>query len=601
MPSTCLGRHQINPQHVTGSTLRESSGRPSKELERHSRFYASLQPESEGHWNDTARRARKRQRRKARERGRSLCNKKKLLPFKEKSGSDLIDPLDLIRSTDPTIVGWPHRPMNRRQLNARATQCHRFTSKTPSYEEDVIRWLFVCQFRNILYIRIVVYRVGRLEGWKFQPKQTSARQIATGAYEEGDMAVRPRDHLEENAYCSVYTAWNWGIPLVLEHILDPLSRGISLARFGLGRQISTGAYEEGDMAVRPGDHLEENAYCSMYTAWNLGIPIGLECRLDPLSRGISLARFGLVLDLVEVEWQLDLSAVTARLRECGGPAPIPEYLFSWVPQVLCELGTCVCSGLLPVQWYHRGLVVFLDTLALGESCHSAEGKTLDLTFVAARLRAVVMVGERRLIGCGLTSIGVPWWWHGCVCVSVVVPRGGRRRTLLPRPGRDRPTSRDRISYHNMSWHRDQKAALASVTTIAEGSVLHVFGNLVIRISVIDLYGFGICVCSGLVPVQWYRRGLVVFLGTLALGESCHSAEGKMARVLVVVLPVEVCHGVGTVVIVVGEQRLTGCGLTGCGVTWWWHGCVCVSVVVPRGGRTLIRFSSRGSNVFMLCG
>ncbi|MQM20470.1 hypothetical protein Taro_053492 [Colocasia esculenta] len=36
-------------------------------------------------------------------------------------------------------------------------------------------------------------------------------------------------------------------------------------------------------------------------------------------------------------------------------------------------------------------------------------------------------------------------------------------------------------------------------------------------------------------------------------------------VLVVVLPVEVCHGVGTVVVVVSERRLTGCGLTGYGV------------------------------------
>ncbi|MQL68359.1 hypothetical protein Taro_000645, partial [Colocasia esculenta] len=46
----------------------------------------------------------------------------------------------------------------------------------------------------------------------------------------------------------------------------------------------------------------------------------------------------------------------------------------------------------------------------------------------------------------------------------------------------------------------------------------------------------------------------------------------------------VCHGVGTVDVVVGEQRLTDCGLTSCGVSWWWHSCVCVSVVVPRGGR-----------------
>ncbi|MQL76571.1 hypothetical protein Taro_008960 [Colocasia esculenta] len=38
---------------------------------------------------------------------------------------------------------------------------------------------------------------------------------------------------------------------------------------------------------------------------------------------------------------------------------------------------CVCSGLVPVQWYRRGLVVFLDTLALRESCQPAEGKTTE--------------------------------------------------------------------------------------------------------------------------------------------------------------------------------------------------------------------------------
>ncbi|MQM11775.1 hypothetical protein Taro_044685 [Colocasia esculenta] len=35
------------------------------------------------------------------------------------------------------------------------------------------------------------------------------------------------------------------------------------------------------------------------------------------------------------------------------------------------------------------------------------------------LRVVIVVGERRLNGCG-----VPWRWHSCVCGSVVVPRGG---------------------------------------------------------------------------------------------------------------------------------------------------------------------------------
>ncbi|MQM19550.1 hypothetical protein Taro_052554 [Colocasia esculenta] len=36
------------------------------------------------------------------------------------------------------------------------------------------------------------------------------------------------------------------------------------------------------------------------------------------------------------------------------------------------------------------------------------------------------------------------------------------------------------------------------------------------------------VCSGFVPVQWYRQGLVVFLNTLILEESCRPTEGKMA-------------------------------------------------------------------------
>ncbi|MQM08672.1 hypothetical protein Taro_041529 [Colocasia esculenta] len=63
-----------------------------------------------------------------------------------------------------------------------------------------------------------------------------------------------------------------------------------------------------------------------------------------------------------------------------------------------------------------------------------------------------------------------------------------------------------------------------------------------------------------------------------------------------VLPVEVCPGVGTVVVVVGERRLTGCGLTHvmCPVVgtvvsrfcpwwralWWhWFGCGFRGVVV----------------------
>ncbi|MQL97950.1 hypothetical protein Taro_030646, partial [Colocasia esculenta] len=96
--------------------------------------------------------------------------------------------------------------------------------------------------------------------------------------------------------------------------------------------------------------------------------------------------------------------------ERGALAPVAllEHVV-YVPQVLCEPGTCVCLGLVLVQWYRRGLVVFLDTLTLEESCRPAEGKTaegsglcqawacgvcdlqvverqLDLTSMAVRLR-----------------------------------------------------------------------------------------------------------------------------------------------------------------------------------------------------------------------
>ncbi|MQM02357.1 hypothetical protein Taro_035120 [Colocasia esculenta] len=64
-----------------------------------------------------------------------------------------------------------------------------------------------------------------------------------------------------------------------------------------------------------------------------------------------------------------------------------------------------------------------------------------------------------------------------------------RRTLLSRPGRNRPTRRNRVSYRDMSWCRDQKAALTSFAATAEGSISHAFGDLVIQISVFDVYGF----------------------------------------------------------------------------------------------------------------
>ncbi|MQM07994.1 hypothetical protein Taro_040845 [Colocasia esculenta] len=51
------------------------------------------------------------------------------------------------------------------------------------------------------------------------------------------------------------------------------------------------------------------------------------------------------------------------ITEFGGPAPIPEYLFSWVSRVLCEPGTCVCCarGLSHIVCTVEACVVFLDT------------------------------------------------------------------------------------------------------------------------------------------------------------------------------------------------------------------------------------------------
>ncbi|MQL83463.1 hypothetical protein Taro_015955 [Colocasia esculenta] len=44
------------------------------------------------------------------------------------------------------------------------------------------------------------------------------------------------------------------------------------------------------------------------------------------------------------------------------------------PRFRGEPGTWVCSGFVPVQWYRQGLVIFLDTLTLEESCCPTEGK-----------------------------------------------------------------------------------------------------------------------------------------------------------------------------------------------------------------------------------
>ncbi|MQM07327.1 hypothetical protein Taro_040158 [Colocasia esculenta] len=61
---------------------------------------------------------------------------------------------------------------------------------------------------------------------------------------------------------------------------------------------------------------------------------------------------------------------------------------------------------------------------------------------------------------------------------------------------------------------------------------------------------------------------VVFVG-LHCSLACVAVERQLDLTSVTarlrVPPVVVCHGVGTVIVVVGERKLTSCGLTGCGV------------------------------------
>ncbi|MQL94008.1 hypothetical protein Taro_026657 [Colocasia esculenta] len=65
----------------------------------------------------------------------------------------------------------------------------------------------------------------------------------------------------------------------------------------------------------------------------------------------------------------------------------------------------------------------------------------------------------------------------------------------------------------MSWCRDQKAALSSVAITAEGSALHAFGVLVIRLSMFNVHGFVGCpkFCVSQAPVC--ARGLSRYSGT----------------------------------------------------------------------------------------
>ncbi|MQL71009.1 hypothetical protein Taro_003326 [Colocasia esculenta] len=276
---------------------------------------------------------------------------------------------------------------------------------------------------------------------------------------------------------------------------------------------------------------------------------------------------------------MDCTFFVKRVAEFGGPAPILECLFIWEPQVLCEPGTCVYSGLVPVQWYRRGLVVFLDTLTLGESfgpyvrdCEAERWFPTEPVLVEAhslivlfrvyrwcRLRrccdrlvppVVVLVQFCELV----LSRGEELLWvirrSGVVFNALSTVVGMEDPEMVPRLGflpekatvstvatRSRqadPSHQGLLS--DISWRRDQKAVMASVAITTEGSALQAVGcvaefggpapipECLFSWEPQVLCEPGICVCSGLVPVQWYRRGLVVFLDTLTLGESCRPLD-----------------------------------------------------------------------------
>ncbi|MQL93838.1 hypothetical protein Taro_026487 [Colocasia esculenta] len=67
--------------------------------------------------------------------------------------------------------------------------------------------------------------------------------------------------------------------------------------------------------------------------------------------------------------------VSCRLTWLCSVAPSVVTSTVGSPRFQGEPGTWVYSGFVPVQWYCQGLVVFLDTLALEESCRPTEGKT----------------------------------------------------------------------------------------------------------------------------------------------------------------------------------------------------------------------------------
>ncbi|MQM18477.1 hypothetical protein Taro_051469 [Colocasia esculenta] len=84
----------------------------------------------------------------------------------------------------------------------------------------------------------------------------------------------------------------------------------------------------------------------------------------------------------------------ARVSVCVAGSVTPSVVtpLVWSPRFRGEPGTWVCSGFVQVQWYRQGLVVFLDTLALEESCRPNEGKTAGTaTCVVVWLVSTVLV------------------------------------------------------------------------------------------------------------------------------------------------------------------------------------------------------------------
>ncbi|MQL82192.1 hypothetical protein Taro_014666 [Colocasia esculenta] len=129
----------------------------------------------------------------------------------------------------------------------------------------------------------------------------------------------------------------------------------------------------------------------------------------------------------------------------------------------------------------------------------------------------------------------------------------------------------------MSWRRDQEAALSSVAIAVESSALYVFvGSPRFCVSQAPVCALGLSWCNGTVKVLssswtpslsgrvvvrlrerrqsdsdllWWFGWSPQFFGFTCVVER---QLDLTSCVLAVVLPVKVCHGVGTVVIVVGE-------------------------------------------------